>query len=147
MPMMKPLVILSTMALLGTTMAHAQDMAQDATQDGVTTQSSPFVSADNDLNGELSFGEFTAYVEQKARGGDATYAEILASGDYDLAFAERDLDADGTLDLGELGEVKTDMDGEWSSYTDDDMPDAASDDDSEEGDDIDPLPEASGDEY
>lgn len=120
MPMMKPLIILSTVTLLSAGVASAQDAPQDTRQDILAAESTPFISADADMNGALGFGEFTAYVEAKARAGDETYAETLSSGDYDLAFAERDLDANGVLDARELGEVQSDMDGEWSTETPDD---------------------------
>lgn len=63
-----------------------------------------FEAADVDQNGCLNRGEFMAYAEAKAGEGDPVYADLVASADYDLAFAERDLNADGMVDRGELGE-------------------------------------------
>lgn len=76
-----------------------------------------FASADIDENGTLSAPEFITFAELLAGQGDADYTALTESGDYDLAFAERDINADGALDKGELGLLVT-TDHSPNSYND-----------------------------
>ncbi|WP_371396042.1 hypothetical protein [Fretibacter rubidus] len=116
MTFIRPLLIL---ALTGgsATVACAANPDMAASDEPVKTA---FESADVDQNGMLNRGEFIAYVEAKAAEGDEAHAALVATGDYDLAFAERDLNADGALNKGELGEVDDSWD-DGTSETDDEM--------------------------
>ena len=107
MPKMIFIRPLLTLALIGSSATVACAANPDSVPQGA------FESADVDQNGILNRGEFVAYVAAKASEGDDVYAALVATGDYDLAFAERDLNADGALDKGELGEG----DNRWDNST------------------------------
>jgi hypothetical protein len=60
-----------------------------------------FTTADVNTDGNLDRDEFLVFVSVKADNGDATFAAVRDTGDYDTAFAQMDVDADGKLSHAE----------------------------------------------
>lgn len=102
MPLLKKIVPVAILGLM-TTGIVAVAGEKDAESPSI------FAASDTDSNGVLGAGEFLTYAQAKAADGDTDYTDVVAKGDYDIAFAERDVNADGVLDEGELGLLGDDM--------------------------------------
>jgi len=62
----------------------------------------PFTTADIDADNALDRTEYETYVSLRAKAGEAYYIKLRDTGDYDLSFAERDLNADALLTADEV---------------------------------------------
>ena len=67
-----------------------------------------FTAADVNTDGYLDRDEFLVFVSIKADKGDVAFTAIRDTGDYDIAFAKMDADADGKLSHGEAAPAKMD---------------------------------------
>lgn len=98
--------------------ACAQDTDYgSATTELAATMEADFNAADLDQDSALNADEFVSFAVMRAESGEAAYADLVLSGDYETTFAAHDADASGTLSAQELG-GKADMD---ESLTSDDM--------------------------
>ena len=91
----------ATATLAIATAACAQDSTYD-TYSPDTVAVDHFASSDLDASGGLDRDEFAAFAARHAEDGDAVYAQLTETGDYDVAFMTRDTNADGVLDADEL---------------------------------------------
>jgi hypothetical protein len=60
-----------------------------------------FMAADVNTDGKLDRDEFLVFVSVKADNGDTALAAVRDTGEYDTAFAQMDVDADGKLSHAE----------------------------------------------
>ena len=92
-----------SMALLTFSFANADPAQVEIKTNALdVSMQQSFGAADNNADLVLSFTEFTAFAKLRAQEGDETYKKIVDDGDFDLAFATRDTNADGVLTQGEL---------------------------------------------
>ena len=109
--MSKLKLALAAIATLGfTTSALAQDATYDTrteTLDATTVD--VFTASDANADGALDRAEYKVFVETKAQGGDETSMALAESGDYDLDFMTKDINADGLVDASEAASTVTDM--------------------------------------
>ena len=61
-----------------------------------------FTLSDANADGGLDRAEFQAYLETQAGAGDADATAMVESGDYDVQFMTKDVNADGLVDASEL---------------------------------------------
>lgn len=60
-----------------------------------------FTAADVNTDGSLDRDEFLVFVSVKADNGDTAFATVRDTGDYDTAFAQMDVDANGKISYTE----------------------------------------------
>ena len=93
----------ATATLAIATAACAQDSTYTPNTETLDTVAvDHFASSDIDASGNLDRDEFAAFAARHAEDGDAVYAQLMETGDYDIAFMTRDTNADGVLDTDEL---------------------------------------------
>jgi|GEM_PF-2547570 len=103
-----------TIATIATLGFAASACAQDATYETKTetldtTTVDVFTASDMNADGALDRAEYKVFVETKAQGGDDAAVALAETGDYDLDFMTKDVNADGLVDASEAASIVTDV--------------------------------------
>ena len=112
---------LATIATLGfAASACAQDASYDTRTETLdTTAVDVFTASDANADGALDRAEYKVFVETKAQGGDDASVALAESGDYDLDFMTKDINADGLVDASEAASTVTEVIEEPMTVEDD----------------------------